>query len=91
MDIFDKKVIEYMEDFDSFSLMETKVMDGVLKKMWQGSIDTGGSFFALSVTYKVLKKEISLAYMKDYERTHRLRCRRNLDGVRHHGYTIKVY
>ena len=76
-DIFNKKVITYMEKHDCFTLMETKVMDGTLKKMWEGSVDTGGSFLAMSVNYKVLTKEASFAYTKDYERTHRLRCRRN--------------
>ena len=91
VDIFNKRVIDYMEEYDSFSLMETKVMDGAIKKMWTGSIDTGGSFFALSINYKVLTKEASFDYMKDYERTHRLHCRRSIENVRHHKFTFNVY
>ena len=80
-----------MEEYDSFSLMETKVMDNVLKKMWRGPFDTGGRFFAFSVCYKVLTKEINTDYQKDYERTHRLRCRGRIEKTRHHPYTFKVY
>jgi len=90
-DIFDKQIIEYMEEYDTFTLMETKVMDNILKKMWRGSIDTGGSFFAMSTCFKIATKEFSPEYKKDYERTHRLRVFNRIDKVRHHPYTFKVY
>ena len=90
-DIFNNQIISYIEEYDSFALMETKVMDNVIRKMWHGSVDTGGSFFSLSVCYKVLTKEYCPSYKKDYERTHRLRVRGRLDDVRHHGLTFKVF
>lgn len=90
-DIFGKQIIEYMEEYDTFTLMETKVMDNVLKKMWRGSIDTGGSFFAMSTCFKIATKEFSPSYKKDYERTHRLRVFNRIDKVRHHPFTFKVF
>ena len=77
------RVIDYMEQHDSFSLLETKVMDRVIRQMWEGSYDTGGSFLSLSTCYKIITKG-SPSYQKDYERAHRLVCQRDLGAKRHH-------
>ena len=89
-DLFDNRVIDYMERHDSFSLLETKVMDRVIRQMWEGSIDTGGSLFSLSTCYKIVTKGYT-SYQKDFERTHRLVCNRNLRNKRHHPFTYRVY
>ncbi len=73
LDLFNMRVIDYMEQHDSFSLLETKVMDRVIHQMWEGSYDTGGSFLSMSTCYKIIKKG-SPSYHKDYERAHRLVC-----------------
>ena len=79
-----------MEEHDSFKLLETKIMDRVIRQMWDGSIDTGGSFFELSTCYNLLRKAAP-SYLKDYERTHRFRLKRDLSKKRHHPYTFRVY
>lgn len=35
----------YMELRDSFTLMDTKVMDRIMKEYWNSDIDTSGSFY----------------------------------------------
>ena len=79
-----------MERHDSFTLLETKVMDRVILQMWEGSIDTGGSFLGLSTCFNIVRKAAP-SYQKDYERTHRLKCWRDLEGKRNHQFTFKVY
>lgn len=90
MDVFNTRVIDYMERHDSFSLLETKVMDRVIRQMWEGSIDTGGSFFGLSTCFNIIRKAHP-GYQKDYERSHRLKCRRDLGRKRHHQLTFRAY
>ena len=90
VDIFDTRVIDYMEEHDSFKLLETKIMDRVIRQMWEGSLDTGGSFFALSTCFNLLRKAAP-SYPNDYERTHRFRLQRDLSRKRHHPCTFRVY
>ena len=44
----------YMELMDAFRLMETKVMDRIMKEYWNSDIDTSGSFFQASTAYQLL-------------------------------------
>ena len=41
----------YMELMDAFQLMDTKVMDRIMKEYWNSDIDTSGSFFQASTSY----------------------------------------
>jgi hypothetical protein len=41
----------YMELMDAFRLMETKVMDRIMKEYWNSDIDTSGSIFQASTSY----------------------------------------
>lgn len=58
--------------------------------MWEGSIDRGGSFFGLSTCYDIIRKA-NPSYRKDYERTHRFSCNRDVMRKRHHQFTFRVY
>lgn len=58
--------------------------------MWEGSTESGGSFFGLSTCYDIIRKADS-SYLKDYERTHRLMCWRDVGRKRHHQFTFRVY
>jgi len=40
-----------MEKMDSFSLMETKVMDRIMKEYWKSNIDISGSVMSCSTAY----------------------------------------
>ena len=57
-DIFNTRVIDYLEKHDTFKLFETKVMDRVVREMWNGSIDAGGSFFGLSTCYAIMTDSV---------------------------------
>lgn len=45
----------YMELMDAFRLMETKVMDRIMKEYWNSDIDTSGSIFQASTAYQLLR------------------------------------
>ena len=89
-DIFNTRVIDYLEKHDTFKLFETKVMDRVVREMLNGSIDAGGSFFALSTSYTIMKELVD-GSKEDAERNHRLLWTRDLDSLRHHTLTFRVY
>ena len=44
-DLGNRDSLYYMELMDSFALMDTKVMDRIMKEYWNSNIDTSGSFF----------------------------------------------
>jgi hypothetical protein len=44
-DLSNRNSLYYMELMDSFQLMDTKVMDRIMKEYWKSNIDTSGSFF----------------------------------------------
>ena len=87
-DLFDLRVINYMEQHDSFELLETKVIDRIIRQMWESNVDDSASFFGHSICYKILKKS-SPDYPKDYLRTHWLRW--GSVSTRHHPFTMLVY
>ena len=44
-DLENHNSLYYMEMMDAFKLMDTKVMDRIMKEYWNSNIDTSGSFF----------------------------------------------
>lgn len=50
-DLSNRNSLYYMELMDSFQLMDTKVMDRIMKEYWKSNIDTSGSFFQASTSY----------------------------------------
>lgn len=44
-DLKNRNSLYYMELMDAFRLMDTKVMDRIMKEYWSSNIDTSGSFF----------------------------------------------
>ena len=46
-----RNALFYMEKIDAFQLMETKVMDRIMKEYWKSNIDTGGSIFEMASSY----------------------------------------
>ena len=44
-DLANHDSLYYMENMDAFQLMDTKVMDRIMKEYWNSNIDTSGSFF----------------------------------------------
>ena len=43
-DIFDVEAMSYMERMDAYQLMDTKIMDRIMKELWNSDIDDSGSF-----------------------------------------------
>ena len=79
-----------MESLDSYPLMDTKVMDRIMKDYWNSNIDTSGSFFVNSTSHQILTVH-KLAYIEDYERSHRFYVRRDPGETRSHPYLFQVY
>ena len=46
-----RNALFYMEKIDAFQLMETKVMDRIMKEYWKSNIDTGGSISEMATSY----------------------------------------
>ena len=69
-DLFGHDSLFYMEKLDSFKLMDTKVMDRIMKDYWNSNVDTSGSFLCMSTTYNILTGH-SLSSLEDYESKHR--------------------
>jgi hypothetical protein len=45
-DIFGINAMTYMERMDAYTLMDTKIMDRIMKELWTGDIDVSGHFMA---------------------------------------------
>jgi len=89
-DLFNKDALYYMEDLDSFHLMDTKVMDRIMKDYWNSNIDTSGKFLGASTSFKILT-EHNLNFMEDFERRNRFNVKRDVTKMRPHSYMFKVY
>jgi len=45
----------YMERMDAYTLMDTKIMDRIMKELWSSDIDVSGHFMSQSTTFQLLK------------------------------------
>lgn len=79
-----------MEALDSYRLMDTKVMDRIMKDFWNSNIDTSGSFFNNSTCHQILTVH-KLTYIEDYERSNRFYAKRDMSEIRSHPYLYQVY
>jgi hypothetical protein len=43
-DIFETNAMSYMEKQDAYELMDTKIMDRIMKELWNSDIDISGHF-----------------------------------------------
>lgn len=43
-DIFETDAMSYMERQDAYELMDTKIMDRIMKELWFSDIDISGHF-----------------------------------------------
>jgi len=86
-----KDALFYMELLDMYLLLDTKVMDRILKDFWTSNIDSNGSFFQMSVNYQILYGS-SLDQSDDYENSHRFySCNRSIETTRSHKGMMKVW
>lgn len=69
-DLFGNTALFYMEKLDAFKLLDSKVMDRIMKDYWNSNVDASGSFFACSTCYNILTLG-KLDHNEDYESTHR--------------------
>ena len=79
-----------MAKYDCFELLQTKVMDRLIKQIWETNIDHNGSVLSTSTCWNILKK-LSSRFEKDYERNHRLSKKRDLDKIEMHSLNFMVY
>jgi hypothetical protein len=69
-------------------LMDTKVMDRIMKEYWKSNIDTSGSFFQASTSYQLLKADYS---QTDAELTNRFYHKRDFMAFTTHPFTLRIY
>jgi hypothetical protein len=58
----------YMERMDAYTLMNTKIMDRIMKELWVTDIDTSGSWLDQSSSYTLLRdpqKEHEMRFYRD--------------------------
>ena len=88
-DLSNRNSLYYMELMDSFQLMDTKVMDRIMKEYWKSNIDTSGSFFQTSTSLKLLKADYR--ENEDVELSSRFYHARDVSEYTSHPYTLRVY
>lgn len=89
-DLFNNNALYYMEKLDSFRLLDTKVMDRIMKDYWSSNVDSSGSFFACSTAFNILTT-FKLSNIQDYESKHRFYHSRSFKNLRPHAYIYKVF
>jgi hypothetical protein len=86
-DLRNRDSLYYMEMMDAFELMNTKVMDRIMKEYWNSNIDTSGDFFQCSTCYKLLTDDDD----GDIELESRFYQKRDISKYTAHPYTLRVY
>jgi hypothetical protein len=81
--------MSYMEQFDTYKMLDTKMMDRIMKDYWGSNIDTSGSFLEASTSFNILKSDFTSK--DDYEATHRFYHKRDYKSFRPHEFVYKVY
>ena len=76
---------------DAFQLMDTKVMDRIMKEYWNSDIDTSGSFFQASTGYQLLYPCSTLNQNEENELNLRFYKKRDISKFRSHKYLLQVY
>jgi len=79
-----------MEKLDSFRLLDTKVMDRIMKDYWNSNVDSSGYFMSCSTCFNILRTN-KLSHIDDYESNHRFYELRDISEVRPHEYIYKVF
>ena len=69
---------------DAYTLMDTKIMDRIMKELWNSDIDVSGSFFDQATAYIIWNKP-------DSEKNHRCWRKRDLSKTRSHSYILRVW
>ena len=65
--MMNRDALYYLERLDAFEIMETHIMDRVMKEYWQGNMDASASFFETSTSYGILKYSGSDGFSKDQD------------------------
>lgn len=89
-DLFNHNALYYMEKLDSFKLLDTKVMDRIMKDYWNSNVDSSGFFMSCSTCFNILRTK-KLSHIDDYESKHRFYDPRDISEVRPHEYIYKVF
>jgi len=83
-DIFETDAMSYMERMDAYTLMDTKIMDRIMKDLWNSDIDVSGTILEQSTCNKILKDA-------DDEMSQRFYSKRSLEKTRPHILTMRVW
>ena len=73
-----------------YTVLDTKVMDRIMQDFWKSNIDTTGSLFEASTSYRILSLN-SIKYRKDYEKDNRFYKIRPLSLLRSHNFQFEVW
>jgi hypothetical protein len=73
-----------METMDAYTLMNTKIMDRIMKELWDSEYDMSGSFLDQSTSYQLLQSP-------DEEIDRRFFKHRDLKRTRQHKYILPIW
>jgi hypothetical protein len=73
-----------MERMDAYSLMDTKIMDRIMKELWESDIDRAGHFMDQSTCYSLLKNP-------NNEIARRFYMPRANKVIKHNSYIMRVW
>ena len=68
-----------------YTVLDTKVMDRIMQDFWKSNIDTTGTIFEASTSYRILSLN-SIKYRKDYEKENRFYKYKNVHQLRSHNF-----
>jgi len=73
-----------MERQDAYELMDTKIMDRIMKELWNSDIDISGHFLDQSTAYRILKNPGGESDLRFYSK-------RQFVKSRPHARTIRIW
>jgi hypothetical protein len=83
-DIFKINAMSYLEEMDAYTLMDTKIMDRIMKELWHSQIDVSGNILDQSTCYNIWNDP-------DEEPSHRFYKPRDLVRTRAHSFLLRVW
>ena len=79
-DLFNKSALVYMEMYDSYSLLETKILDRIMLQTWKGDVDTPGTLLNNSSCFTIIERWYK-KLDQDWERNNRFYHWRDIKKV----------
>ena len=90
-DLAGNSVLEKLARFNQFEILQTKVVDRVVRDYWGSKVDVSGSLMDNSSAYTILRYG-DLRYLEDFEKRYRFYMPRNvMEKIKPHILTFRVW